>query len=320
MSADASPTRVLVTGAFGRLGQLVVGELASRGVRVTALVRDKPANRRTARRLRGVVDEVVWGDVRTADLDGLVQRADVVVHLAGLLPPDTETAPELGEAINVRGTLRLVDAVERAPHRPLFVYASSVTVFGYPVRPVLRTSEDPVAPSDHYTRHKVAVEERLRAGSARWAILRVGVSIDSRTLSTDPATLRTLLRASPDNPLEYVHPRDVATAIANAVGSPAAVGKVLLIGGGEACRLTQHEFFGEVFAAAGVQLPRAVMGTGEYYTHWMDTREAEEILRFQQRTFADYRDEMRARLRWLRPLVRPISPVVVAGLRRWLRD
>ncbi|MGM0386240.1 MAG: NAD-dependent epimerase/dehydratase family protein [Actinomycetota bacterium] len=312
--------RVLVTGGFGSLGQSVLHELKDRGHHVTVLVRDKPANRRTARRLGSLVDDVVWGDVRTAYLDSLVARTDAVVHLAGMLPPHTEKAPDLAESINVGGTLRLIDAVEQAEHRPLFVFTSSLTVFGLPSLPVLRTADEPVRPSDHYTRHKVTVEERLRAGTARFSILRVAVSVDARTLSTDLGTVRQLLRTTPDNPMEYVHPADVATAVAACVRAPDAVGKVLLIGGGESCRITHHEFIDVAFGAAGLRVPRDLLGTEPFYTHWMDTAESNEILGFQQRTFSDYREEMHARLRWVRPLVRPISPVVVALLARWVRD
>ena len=312
--------RVLVTGAFGNLGQTVLAELKDRGHHVTVLARDKPRNRRTARRLGGLVDDVAWGDVRTADLDALVGRADAVVHLAGLLPPHTEKAPDLAESINVGGTVRLIDAVEQAGHRPLFVFTSSVTVFGLPSEPVFRTVADPVRPSDHYTRHKVTVEERLQSGTARFAILWVGVSVDARTLSTDLRTIRQLLRTHPDNPMEYVHPTDVATAIAACVDAPDAVGKVLLIGGGESCRITQHEFLEVAFGSAGLGVPRDLLGSEPFYTHWMHTAEAQEILGFQHRTFGDYRAEMEARLRWVRPLVRPLSPAVVAVLRRWVRE
>lgn len=318
--SGTAPGPVLVTGAFGNLGLAVLAELNARGHHVTVLARDKPANRRTARRVAALVDDVAWGDVRTADLDALVARVDAVVHLAGIIPPHTEAAPDLAHSINVEGTLRLIDAVERAAHAPLFVFPSSVTVFGLPSLPVLRRADEPVHPTDHYTGHKVAAETRLREGTARFTILRVGVSVDARTLSTDPATFRQLLRTAPDNPFEYVHPADVAHAVAACVDAPDAVGKVLLLGGGEGCRITQHEFLSAAFEAAGVRLPREVMGEGEFYTHWMDTAEAQEILGFQRRTFADYRAEMEARLRWVRPLVRPLSPAVVALLRIWVRD
>ncbi|HZL81746.1 MAG TPA: hypothetical protein VFC06_07430, partial [Demequina sp.] len=91
------------------------------------------------------------------------------------------------------------------------------------------------------------------------------MSIDARTLSTDLATLRQLLRTAPDNPIEYVHPLDVATAIANCLDNPDAVGRVLLVGGGEGCRLTQHKFFSAVFEEAGLRLPREFMGDEAYY-------------------------------------------------------
>ncbi len=287
------PGRVLVTGAFGNLGLAVIRELTTRGHPVSVLVRDRPANRRVARRWGGLLDGVTWGDVRTADVDALVAPVDAVVHLAGVLPPRTETSPELAEDINVRGTMRLIDAVERAAHAPLFVYPSSVTVYGLPSLPILRTADEPVHPSDHYTRHKIAIETRLREGSARFAILRVGVSVDARTLTTDPGTFRQLLRTAPDNPLEHVHPADVATAMAACVDAPDAVGKVLLIGGGEGCRITQHEFLDAVFAAAGLRLPRDLLGGEAFYTHWMDTAESNAILGYQTHTFADYRDELR---------------------------
>lgn len=119
--------------------------------------------------------------------------------------------------------------------------------------------------------------------------------MDARTLSTDLGTVRQLLRTAQDNPIEDVHPADVATA----------VGKILLIGGDESCRITQHEFLDAALGAAGLRVPRDLFGSEPFYTHWMNTSEADAILGFQHHTFADYRAEMHARLRWVRPLAGP---------------
>jgi len=200
------------------------------------------------------------------------------------------------------------------------VFPSSVTVFGYPVLPVQKTVNDPVQASDNYTRHKITIENRLRDSTIPYTILRVGVSVDARTLAADTATLKKLLQVAPDNPLEYIHPVDVATAIANCIDNPAAIGKVLLLGGGDSCRITQHAFLGAALEAAGIALPRNLMGNDMYYTHWMDTRESNAILRFQRHSFADYKNEMRRRLRFVRPLVKPLAPIVRALLQRWLRN
>lgn len=58
----------------------------------------------------------------------------------------------------------------------------------------------------------------------------------------DKSVFRKMLDVRADNPLEYVHPDDVALAVCNAVTSDRAIGKILLIGGGKACQLTQTDF------------------------------------------------------------------------------
>ncbi|HQQ75355.1 MAG TPA: NAD(P)-dependent oxidoreductase [Pseudomonadales bacterium] len=311
---------VLITGAFGNLGQMVLAELKQRGHRILAMDLDNPVNRKAAVRLQPLYDELAWGDLRTVDFKPLLQGCIAVVHLAAVLPPVTERAPELAHDINVKATLRLMADIEARIIKPLLVYPSSVTVFGYP-EPATRLMQatDPVAPSDHYTHHKVEIEQHLAASSIPWSVLRVGVSVDSRTLGTELSMVRKLFQVAPDNPLEYVHPRDVATAMANAINNPRAIGKVLLLGGGGDCRVTQHQFLSAAINALGIQLPRDMLGSERYYTSWMDTAETQDILQFQQHHFADYQQDMQQRLRWVRLFTAPLAPLVLWIMRRVLK-
>lgn len=312
------PNSVLVTGAFGNLGQMVLRELAARGIPARATDLDCRRNRRLAARL-GCRD-VALGDLRALDFEPLLEGARAVIHLGAVLPPVTEDAPALGHDINVKATLRLIEAAGRRVPKPLLVYPSSVTVFG-PPQPThrLMRADDPVAPSDHYTRHKVEIERRLAASDVPWVVLRVGVSVDSRTLGADLSMLRRLFRVAPDNPLEYVHPADVATAMVHALESPRATRRILLVGGGADCRVTQHRFLGAALGALGVRLPREMLGSEPYYTPWMDTAESQEILRYQRHGFADYEREMRERLRFARWLTGPAAPLVLRVMRRVLK-
>ncbi|MBP8030451.1 MAG: NAD(P)-dependent oxidoreductase [Pseudomonadales bacterium] len=311
---------ILVTGAFGNLGQMVLAELKQRGHRVLAMDLDNPGNRQLANTLKPLYDELAWGDLRTVDFKPLLQGCIAVIHLAAVLPPVTERAPELAYDINVKATLRLIADIEERINKPLLVYPSSVTVFGMP-EPSTRLMQagDAVAPSDNYTRHKVEVEQQLAASNIPWSVLRVGVSVDSRTLGADLQMIRKLFQVAPDNPLEYVHPCDVATAMANAINNPRAVGKVLLLGGGGDCRVTQHQFLSAAINALGIELPRDMLGHERYYTSWMDTAEAQDILQFQHHRFADYQQDMRQRLRWVRLLTAPLAPLVLWIMRRLLK-
>lgn len=299
---------------------MVLAELKQRGYRVLAMDLDNPNSRKLADKLKHLYDELAWGDLRTIDFKPLLQGCIAVIHLGAVLPPVTERAPELAYDINVKATLRLMADIEERINKPLLVYPSSVTVFGFP-EPATRLMQaaDPVAPSDNYTRHKVEIEQALAASTIPWAVLRVGVSVDSRTLGADLQMMRKLFQVAPDNPLEYVHPCDVATAMANAINNPRAVGKTLLIGGGGDCRITQHQFLSAAINALGIQLPRDMLGSDRYYTAWMDTAETQEILQFQNHRFADYQQDMRQRLRWIRLLTAPLAPLVLWIMRRILK-
>lgn len=301
---------VLVTGAFGNLGQKVLAELKQRGFHVRATDIDNPRNRKQVLR-QTLHDELVWADLRTVDFRLLLVDCVAVVHLAAVLPPITDNAPALAQDINVNATLRLLADMQAMPSKPLLVYPSSVTVFGYP-EPATRlmTPTDPTTATDNYTAHKLAVEHALAASTVPWCVLRVGVSVDSRTLGADLSMMRKLFAVSADNPVHYVHPKDVATAIANSINNPRATNRVLLLGGDDSCRVTQHQFLSAALDALGVGLPRELLGTERYYTSWMDTVESNDILAFQHHNFASYQQDMQQRMQSLRRFFKYLAPLM----------
>lgn len=303
--------KVLLTGAFGNLGLMVIRELRRRGIAVRCTDLPSARNRRAARAQAATL-EIAWGDIRDAAwLAAQLEGVDAVIHLAGLLPPATENQPELAEAVNVTATKQLVAAMARSSRQPLLLYPSSLTVFGVTrTQQPPRKASDPVVATDAYTRHKLAVEDHLAASSIPWVVFRIGVSVDSRTLSAAPAMLRKLIAVRADNRLEYVHPEDVALAMVNAVERRDAVKRrTLLIGGGPRCQVTQSVFLGAALEAAGLQWSEAHHGSDEYYTDWLDTDESQRLLDYQRHGFDDYRCEMAERLRWVRRLLWPLRPL-----------
>lgn len=304
--------KLLVTGAFGNLGQAVVREAQRQSLALRCADLPSAKSRRAARALAGGT-ELAWGDVRDADwLARLVEGVDAVIHLAALLPPATETRAALAEAVNVGATKALVAALARSPRAPLLLYPSSLTVFGLTQsRPPPRRVSEPVVATDAYTRHKLAVEAHLAAAPIPWVVFRVAVAVDGRTLSADAGTLRKLVAVRADNRIEWVHPADVALAMVNAVQRKEEVrGRTFLIGGGPRCQVTQAEFLGAALEAAGLRWSERHHGGDEYYTDWLDTAESERLLRYQRHAFADYRRELGEALRPVRALLLPLRPIV----------
>ncbi|MFI1094199.1 NAD-dependent epimerase/dehydratase family protein [Streptomyces sp. NPDC020917] len=123
MTSSFQPSRVLVTGAAGLIGRVVVADLLSRGVRVTALVLDEPDELGA--------DRVVVGDagdpeaVRRA-LDGV----DAVVHLAAMSSPNDGTPLEVFTT-NTRATFAVMEEAGQAGIARL-AFASSYSILGLP--------------------------------------------------------------------------------------------------------------------------------------------------------------------------------------------
>jgi nucleoside-diphosphate-sugar epimerase len=109
--------------------------------------------------------------------------------------------------------------------------------------------------------------------------------------------------------VEFVHTRDVGTAFANAVTAETTK-KILLIGGGKANQMLQHEFMANILNAMGLgMLPESafrVPTTPEewYYTDWLDTTESQRLLQYQHFTYDQYVEELKRAIGFKRHLAR----------------
>lgn len=309
--------KVLVTGAFGNVGQSTLEELLKKGHAVRCFDLRTKANERAARRYRDRI-EVIWGDLRNPeDVSRAVAGQDVVVHLAFIIPKlsatgvESEARPDLAYQVNVEGTRNLLEAMKAQSRRPRWVFSSSLHVYGRTQdQPPPRRADDPVGPLEHYARHKVICEQMVRESGLEWVILRFG-AVFPIAMRLDPGMFDVPL----NNRMEFIHTRDVGLAIANAVNHPEVWGKVLLLGGGPRCQFYFGEIAERILEAMGVgMLPKEAFSTTPFCTDWLDTEESQRLLQYQQRTLDDYIRDMVAVLGFRRPLIRLFRPLV----RGWL--
>jgi len=304
--------RVLLTGAFGNIGTATLRELLNAGHQVRCFDLDARAARKAAAAFSRRF-EPHWGDITDAgDVARAVAEQDVVIHDAAVIPPSSEKDPELMRRVNVGGTRNVVAACEAQPKKPKLIFASSISVFGPPGdRPPPRRADEPVMPTDHYSHSKVECEEMIRASNLEWGILRLGAVLPEKPGRSSDNSLSDFFRIDPDSRIEYVHPRDVALAQTNAATCPEAVHKVLLIGGGESCRIRMRDLNAAYLDARGIgNFPDSAFGKDPFYTDWMDTEESERLLRYQRHSFADHRRSLERQLRFVRPLYRVLRGLI----------
>lgn len=150
-------TKVLLTGGFGNIGKATLDKLLKIGHAVVCLDRETVQTRKIAEEYAGQVN-TVWGDIGDpAVLGKALEGVEVVVHLAGIIPPLTEQDPELAERVIAGGTRTIIAAMEASTSAKRLVFASTFGVFGrvQDREPPLR-NDSITSPDDHYGRTKVA--------------------------------------------------------------------------------------------------------------------------------------------------------------------
>ena len=157
---------ILVTGACGYLGRLVVEALAADGGWGGTIVATDVREPGAEERIDGVVYETA--DVREPKMAALVTRhpVDVVVHLAAVVSPGRKPDRELEHSVDVLGTRNVLQACRGAGVRKIVV-SSSGAAYGYHADNPAWLSEDDALRGNvafAYSDHKRQVEEML----ARW--------------------------------------------------------------------------------------------------------------------------------------------------------
>jgi dihydroflavonol-4-reductase len=228
---------ILVTGAAGHIGNVLVRELLARGEQVRALV--LPGE--DCASLVGLPLERVEGNVLDpASLDRALQGVSLVFHLAGVISisPGHDERVEL---VNVIGTMNLLDAIRRSSVRRL-VYTGSIHAFQRVPHGILMDESLPFDPDNaigEYDRSKarasLAVLEAARSGLDAVIVCPTGVigPYDfhlSEMGCLVQLTLRSLIRFDIAGAYDFVDVRDVAAGLILAAEKGSA-GEVYILSG-----------------------------------------------------------------------------------------
>lgn len=148
---------ILVFGANGFIGRHLVTALAASGRPVIAVTREISAP------IQPNVETISGSFERPEEFAPLLARAQAIIHVASCSTPSRTAGKPLDELEgNLRPTLALLSALQKAPHCDLLYLSSGGALYGdtheHPAR-----EQDPIRPKSYYGAGKAAAEHFIHA-------------------------------------------------------------------------------------------------------------------------------------------------------------
>jgi nucleoside-diphosphate-sugar epimerase len=275
--------KILITGGAGNIGRELTRRCLSGGNEV--IIFDIPeANyngldppRTKLAGLPGLT--IVKGSVTdTKAVNAAVERADAVIHLAALMPHLCTDRKET-MSVNVGGTKAVLDALDRQGREVQFVYASSVSIYGWTLddtQPI--TIGHPLVPTDLYSESKIAAEKVLMESNIPYVILRLSGVVIPRFYDPNPWQFLKHQR------VEFIARDDVATALYNSTINTYARNKIFNVAGGEKWRMIGQQWAERHMETIGFSVEDAEYSEEPGWFDWYDTEEGEALLGYQNTT------------------------------------
>ena len=242
--------KVLVTGAAGTLGIYVLKYLLSEGkYDITALDLRSTRSYKKLKKYEKRVN-LVYGDVNDEKLMAtLVENNDVIIHLAGIMPPMADIREELCEIIDYEGTVNIVDSILAYNPHAYLIYPSTTTIYGKTKDIVNLKSEVNIKPHDLYAKAKYKAEEYIKDNLKNYTIYRI------------PGLLCNLKKESPmyntplNSKVELIDVMDASYALVKSLDYQKKLNKkTYILSGGEKCRTLYRDYLKQILRYHGISV------------------------------------------------------------------
>ena len=197
---------VLVTGAAGSIGRLVIKYLLAEGkYEITALDLKNKTVIQTMKKYRKRIN-IIYGDVNDSVLiESLVKDHDFIINLASALPPLSDMKKGLSDAIDFSGVENIVKAISYYNPKCHLFMASTTSMYLEKVDATTRSKID-VGGIGYFATSKYNAENLIKEKISNWTIYRVPMVLNN------PKTDRFMYHGKKDKMMDVITKEDAAMA------------------------------------------------------------------------------------------------------------
>lgn len=223
--------KVLVTGASGCLGKLVLKYLLSEGkYDITALdLKNKKAHNVLKKYQKRI--NVIYGDVTDPILiDDLVKENDYIIHLAGIAPSFSVLNEKISKEIDYKGCENIVRAITFYKPNCFLIYPSTTNIYGSNKKSVSTSTKSTTKEMDYYTKCKLDCEQLIKEKLDNYVIYRIP------TVLSDISRETFIYNSNIKDETEFIVDSDAAYALVRSIDFIKQINKKTFnLGGGPTC-------------------------------------------------------------------------------------
>lgn len=312
------PKKILITGATGAIGIELLKQLKTSNQLdgVSVFARESKKNRKKLASYSNSIS-IFWGDIMDSEsLIPACKEQELVIHLAGLIPPAFHENDARSLKINVDGTRNIITTLEKFAPKAFLIFSSSVVVYGDRLETPEINIGDSLDPEqfDQYGIAKIQTEMDIQNSTLNWTILRLSAIMGIGNHNVSGIIFHVPL----ETPMEICTVRDTARAFVSAPNHLEQLNKrIFNLGGGSECRISYHDFLTRAFNSFGmgkVNFPEYSFATTNFHCgYYMDGYDLETILHFRSDNMDSYFERFRA-------VVNPVQRLLTrpfAGIIKW---
>lgn len=286
--------KVLVTGAAGSIGSLVIKYLLSEGkYEITALDLKNKKSQKILKKYQRRVN-VIYGDINdTILIEALVKDHDYIIHLAGVMPPLGELNKKIGEIIDYSGTENIIKAINYYNNNCFLLYASTTSLYDDSLSAHIK-EKIKVDSLGNYSLNKYNTENLIKKKLNNYCILRLPMILNN--FKGEPFVLNIKKNSIVEVSTNY----DVAYSFDKALNYKKELNKKTFnVGMGSSARIKYDLILKKILSNYGISfkyiLSRIFLEKDYYSPVLLDSDDLENIIHYRNDTLYNYFNRLKTR-------------------------